>query len=132
MHAPPSTAAGSSVARPAVPTSAWRSVRRLLVVRLDNLGDVLMATPAIAALRAGLAGVHITLLCSPSGAAVVPHLDDVDQALVAEVAWMKSAEAAGDAPLGRREAVLVERLAAGAFDAAVIFTTCTQSALPAA
>ena len=33
---------------------AWCQVRNLLVVRLDNLGDVLMATPAIAALRAGL------------------------------------------------------------------------------
>ena len=29
----------------------WRGVRRLLAVRLDNLGDVLMTTPALAALR---------------------------------------------------------------------------------
>ena len=51
---------------------AWHGVRRLLVVRLDNLGDVLMATPAIAALRAGPAPTReITLLASPSGAAAV-------------------------------------------------------------
>ena len=31
--------------------SAWSLVRRLLAVRLDSLGDVLMTTPALRALR---------------------------------------------------------------------------------
>ena len=31
-------------------TLAWRRARRILAVRLDNLGDVLMTTPALSAL----------------------------------------------------------------------------------
>ena len=109
---------------------AWHGVRRLLVVRLDNLGDVLMATPAIAALRAGLADAEITLLASPSGAAAVPFLDDVDGAIVFAAPWVQGDGA--DVPPGGAELELVERLRAARFDAAVILTTCTQSALPAA
>ncbi|MBC7206103.1 MAG: hypothetical protein H5U27_06270, partial [Methyloversatilis sp.] len=30
---------------------AWRAARRVLAVRLDNIGDVLMTTPALRALR---------------------------------------------------------------------------------
>ena len=29
----------------------WHRVQRVLAVRLDNLGDVLMSTPALAAIR---------------------------------------------------------------------------------
>jgi lipopolysaccharide heptosyltransferase II len=112
--------------------SAWRKVRRLLVVRLDNMGDVLMATPAIAALRAGLPGVRIGLLASPSGAALVPHLVDVDEVIPFAAPWVKAGSEQGDDALGRAEHGLVQQLTEARFDAAVIFSTCTQSALPAA
>ena len=111
---------------------AWRRVRKLLVVRLDNLGDVLMTTPAIGALRAGLPDAQITLLASPSGAAAVPFLVDVDGAIVFAAPWVKGDGEAVGAGLGGSESELVERLRSARFDAAVIFTTCTQSALPAA
>ena len=111
---------------------AWREVRKLLVVRLDNLGDVLMSTPAIAALRAGLPSAQIALLASPSGAAAVPFLDDVDAAIVFAAPWVKGDDALDVPAVGRAEVELVERLRAARFDAAVILTTCTQSALPAA
>ncbi len=35
----------------------WHSVRRLLAIRLDNLGDVLVTTPAIHAIKASLPAV---------------------------------------------------------------------------
>lgn len=106
--------------------AAWRAARRVLAVRLDNLGDLLMTTPALAALRDSLPRAHLTLLASPAGAAAAAHLPMVDAAWPMKAPWM---------PLGaddEAEARLVERLAAGGFDAAVIFTVCTQSALPAA
>jgi lipopolysaccharide heptosyltransferase II len=109
----------------------WREVRRVLALRTDNLGDVLMTTPALAALREGLPRAHITLLGSPSSAAMAPHLPMVDEVWTCRPPWMPGADDDGAAP-GQAEQALIERLAGGAFDAAVIFTVCTQSALPAA
>ena len=37
--------------------------RRILVLKLDHRGDFIMATTAFKALREGLAGAHITLVC---------------------------------------------------------------------
>ncbi|MEF7615748.1 glycosyltransferase family 9 protein [Aquincola sp. MAHUQ-54] len=109
---------------------AWRGVRRLLAVRLDNLGDVLMTTPALAAVRQALPHAHVTLLASPAGAALQPHLPDVDEVAVFEAPWVQSACTAEQA--GPATAALAARLAAGRFDAAIVFTVCTQSALPMA
>jgi lipopolysaccharide heptosyltransferase II len=112
---------------------SWPQVRRLLAVRLDNLGDLLMTTPALAAIRDSLPGVHLTLLCSPAGTAAAPHLEMVDEVWPFRAPWMQQGgNVSPAAELGQDEARLIERLAAGHFDAAVIFTVCTQSALPAA
>ena len=106
----------------------WQAARRILCVRLDSLGDVLMCTPAMRALRKAMPGRHLTLLASPAGAAVAPFVPEIDEVIVHEAPWMK------DGSIAPREAglALVDPLAARAFDAAVIFTTYTQSALPAA
>jgi len=106
--------------------AAWRGVRRLLAVRVDNLGDVLMTTPALAAAAQSLPGVEITLLGGPRSGALAPHLSMVREIIPARVPWMPGE---GDPA---HEHMLIERLADGRFDAAVIFTVCTQSALPAA
>ncbi|MCM5679479.1 glycosyltransferase family 9 protein [Schlegelella sp. S2-27] len=106
----------------------WRDVRRVLAVRLDNLGDVVMTTPALGAVRESLPEAHIALLCSSSGGAVARHLSDIDETIVYDAPWVK-----GRAPRAVDDDLeMVERLARRDFDAAVIFTVYTQSALPAA
>jgi ADP-heptose:LPS heptosyltransferase len=107
----------------------WSGLRHVLAVRLDNLGDLLMTAPALAALREARPGLRITLLSSPAGKALAPHLPAVDSAIAFEAPWVQSAAPAW--PDGA-EAALAARLAALRFDAAIIFTVCTQSALPAA
>lgn len=109
-------------------TTSWNQARRVLCVRLDSLGDVLMCTPAMRALRAQHPERSLTLLTSPAGAALAPYLDDVDEAIVWEAPWMKSSAPA------RPEQHLdwIASLAARGFDAAVVFTCYSQSALPAA
>jgi len=115
------------------PWLRWQRVRRLLVVRLDNLGDVLMCTPALAALRSGLPQAHITLLTSPGGALAAPHLPMVDAVWPCATPWVRAGlDAATAGPTGQAERTLMLQLASGRFDAAVIFTSCTQSPLPAA
>jgi len=117
-----------------VAAQRWAHVRNVLAVRLDNLGDVLMTTPALAAIRESVPSARLTLLASPSGAALAPHLPLVDDVIEWRAPWVKQPPAAtGSAlELGQAEAALIDALAARRFDAAIVFTTCTQSALPAA
>jgi lipopolysaccharide heptosyltransferase II len=107
----------------------WSEHRELLCVRLDTIGDVLMATPAIRALREQRAERRITLLTSPSGAEIARLVPEVDVVIPYMAPWMKPAPAD---PSSRSDCAMVERLRAGRFDAAAIFTTFSQSALPAA
>ena len=107
--------------------AAWQRARRILALRLDNLGDVLMTTPALRALRESAPGRSVTLLASRSGAAAIPHLPDIDDAIVAAMPWMPGAEPSAD-----EVEDTVRQLRARRFDAAVIFTVYSQSPLPAA
>lgn len=104
---------------------AWQRAQRILAVRLDHFGDVLMTTPALAAIRANRPDAHMALWCSPASSGVAQATGLVDEVLPFKAPWMKHAQP--DA-LHAGVAQVQEK----AFDAAVIFTTCTQSALPAA
>lgn len=118
---------------PPVPRPAWRRARRLLALRLDNLGDLLMCTPALASLRAALPETDIRLLCSTAGASLLPHLPMIDGAKVFDAPWVRHVDLDTQrAHPGDAEHELLQWLRSEHFDAAVIFTTCTQSALPAA
>jgi hypothetical protein len=66
----------------------WRHVRRVLAVRLDNLGDVLVTTPAIHAIRESLPDASITLLASPVGEQAGRLNPDVDEVVVYNAPWM--------------------------------------------
>jgi lipopolysaccharide heptosyltransferase II len=109
----------------------WSAARRILCVRLDNMGDVLMTTPAIRALKAGRADRHVTLLASPAGAAIAKMIPDIDAVIAFDAPWMKGTGAARKTAPENDEAVQA-LLREGAYDAAVIFTVYSQSALPAA
>lgn len=108
----------------------WRAARRILAVRLDNLGDVLLATPAIHAIRESLPGASITLLASPVGAQAGELNPDIDDVIVCRSPWMDPWGTLPHDPA--REQRMVATLAEGRFDAAVIFTSFRQSPLPAA
>ncbi|MEZ0295971.1 MAG: lipopolysaccharide heptosyltransferase II [Candidatus Methylacidiphilales bacterium] len=110
----------------------WKAARRILCVRLDAMGDVLMTSPAIEALRSAAESDHprhITLLTSRSGTEAGKLLTCVDDIITVEVPWMKSGTATDD---GRSIIALADKLRTGRFDAAVIFTVYSQNPLPAA
>lgn len=99
----------------------------VLVVRLDNDGDVLLAGPAIRAVAAGAS--RLTLLCGPRGRAAAELLPGVDEIVVHRAAWIDPEPDPVD-----REAILalVRDLAAREIDEAVVFTSFHQSPLPTA
>lgn len=108
----------------------WRDARRVLAVRLDNLGDVLVTTPAIHAIRESLPDAWITLLASPVGAQVGRLNPDIDEVIVYEAPWVDPwCKLPHDSA---REQAMITRLKAERFDGAIIFTSFRQSSLPAA
>ncbi len=107
---------------------AWGAVRNVLAVRLDALGDVLMTTPALRAIRQSVPAATLTLLTSPAGAAVAGYVPEIDRTLVRSAPWMKAAANPDPAD----ELAWIEQLRGEQFDAAVVFTVHSQSALPAA
>lgn len=104
--------------------------RRILAVRLDNVGDVVLLSPALRALRNAAPMASITLMATPVGAQVAPLLPWIDDVVVQQVVWQ---DASGAMPFDpTREQSLVETLRAGAYDAAFIFTSFSQSPYPPA
>ncbi len=100
--------------------------RNVLCIRADNMGDVIMSSPAIRALKESF-GSRITLLTSPAGSIIAPYLACVDHVMAAALPWVKSNGMDPTALLA-----LAEEIRSRSFDAAVIFTVYSQSALPAA
>ena len=53
-------------------------IRRVLLSRLDRVGDLILSTPAIATVRRAFPDAHITIVCSAYNAVVVNQSPDVD------------------------------------------------------
>lgn len=104
--------------------------RRILAMRLDNIGDVVMLSAALRELRRAAPAARIDLLASPAGAQAAPLLPWVDDVWARSVTWQ---DASGRMPLDpAREARFVDDLRWRAYDAAFIFTSFSQSPWPAA
>jgi len=111
------------------PAANWETAERVLCVRLDTLGDVLMTTPAIRAVKESRPGRHVTLLTAGPGAAVARLVPEIDEVIVYDAPWMK---ATPPRPDGRLEYEMAARLREGRYDAAIIFTVYSQNPLPTA
>ncbi len=100
---------------------------RVLAVRLDSAGDVLLTGPAIRALAAG--GNHVDVLASRQGAEAARLLPAVEAVVEFDAPWSGEQPPTVEHPT---VGALVDRLAARAYDEAVIFTSYHQSPLPMA
>lgn len=99
-------------------------MRNILALRLDNAGDVIMLGPALRAVRETVPAARLTLLASPAGAAAAPLLPWLD----AVITWRASWQDLGRLPFSpERELALIAQLRAQAFDAALIFSSFSQS-----
>lgn len=107
---------------------AWAQARRLLVVRLDNIGDVVMTGPVLRALKENLPDAHLTLMASPGGSKAASLLPWVDDVLTWRVVWQDL----GRLPLDpARELKMIEAMKSGGYDGAVVLTSFKQTPHPA-
>lgn len=100
---------------------------RVLAVRLDSDGDVLLTGPALRSLAATADGLD--LLASPAGRAAGELLPGVDEVLVFDAPWSGYRPAPVDATAVQG---LVSTLAGRRYDRCVVFTSFHQSPLPMA
>jgi ADP-heptose:LPS heptosyltransferase len=99
---------------------------RVLVARLDSLGDVLLAGPAV---RAVARCAEVTMLVRSGLAKAAELLPGVDDVVEFDAAWVLF-----DPPPIHRDAIadLLEAVEARHFDAALVLTSFHQSPLPLA
>src|SRR6478672_993363 len=108
-------------------TKSWQHCKNILIIRADNMGDLIMSSPAIRALKETFSA-KITVLTSSMAAGIVPAISEIDEVIVFDLPWVKAKETIAS------EAIftLVQQLKQKRFDAVVIFTVFSQNPLPAA
>ncbi|MRS59698.1 glycosyl transferase [Larkinella terrae] len=108
--------------------SDWQQCKNVLCFRPDNMGDILMTTPAFRALKASVPGRKLTLLTSSAGAAIAPFIPEIDAIIPFDLPWVQTASRQKRDELPQ----LIRRLKEEAFDAAIIFNVQSQNPLPSA
>ena len=103
----------------------WLAAKNILAVRLDNIGDVVMLGPAVRAVKETSPQARLTLLASPAGSTAVPLLPWIDDVITWRPIWQ---DVGGRMPFHpARERELINMLAERQFDAALIFTSFSQT-----
>lgn len=99
--------------------------KNILCIRPDNLGDLLMSSPAIRALKETF-HAKITVLTSSMAAGVAQLIPEIDDVIICDFPWVKT-----NRPDDRAFLNLIPVLRERNFDLAVVFTVFSQNPLPA-
>ncbi|MBV9020249.1 MAG: glycosyltransferase family 9 protein [Ktedonobacteraceae bacterium] len=103
----------------------WLAARNILAMRLDNIGDVIMLGPALRAVKETSPQARITLLASPAGTTAASLLPWIDNVITWRAIWQ---DVGGRMPFDPiRELHLIKLLSEQRFDAALIFTSFSQT-----
>ena len=104
----------------------WKNLKNILIIRLDNMGDLVMSIPAINALKETFQ-CKLTLLTSSAAEPITPLIPSIDEVIIYNAPWMKNRD-----ELSTKEMIrLIGLLEMKKFDAAVLFTVFSQNPLPA-
>lgn len=105
----------------------WLGCRNVLIIRPDNLGDLIMSTPAIRAVKETL-NCKITVLTSSMAAGVAGLIPEIDEVLMYDLPWVKNERV----PDSNQFFEVIAELKKREFDGAILFTVFSQNPLPAA
>lgn len=107
--------------------AGWKNIQNLLIIRPDNMGDLIMSGPAIRALKETF-NCKISVLTSAAGAPVASLLPGVDAFITFDLPWVKTNKNFDEAEYFD----LIKQLKEARFDGAIIFTVYSQNPLPSA
>lgn len=105
----------------------WKNCKKILVIRADNLGDLIMSTPAIRALKESF-DAKVTVLTSSMAAGAAELIPEISEVITYNLPWVKTDNNFQTEEFFQIVSLLQEKR----FDAAVIFTVYSQNPLPAA
>src|SRR5829696_7132713 len=100
----------------------WTACKNILCVRADNMGDLIMSSPAIRALKESF-HCRITVLTSSMGAGIASYIPSIDEVIVCDLPWVKTNHQHDS----QQFFAIVEQLKKYEFDAVVIFTVFSQN-----
>ncbi|WP_412469291.1 glycosyltransferase family 9 protein [Pedobacter sp. KLB.chiD] len=103
----------------------WKSCKRILVMRPDHMGDLLMSAPAIRALRESFE-CEITLLTSTMAAEAAALLPWIKNVICYDFPWLKTNDAIAPDVL----VDLVSTIRKHAFDGCILFNVSSQNPAP--
>src|SRR3569833_1093284 len=113
--------------KPAICMTDWTNCKKILCIRPDNMGDLIMSGPAIRALKETF-NAHITVLTSSMAKEVAGHMPEIDEAITFDLPWVKTSQITDSSAITH----LTEALKIRKLDAAIIFTVYSQNPLPTA
>ena len=103
----------------------WKSCKKILVIRPDNMGDLLMSAPAIRALSESFK-CDITLLTSTMALEAASLLPWINEVICYDFPWIKTANALPHAAFA--DAIATIRLRD--FDGCILFNVSSQNPAP--
>jgi ADP-heptose:LPS heptosyltransferase len=106
----------------------WNGYRKILCIRTDNLGDVLMTEPAFRSLKKSRPDRELHLLTSPAGAAAANMIGSIDKVITCSPIWMPGSSLKPPDELLSLAGMLKKEN----YDGAIIFNVYSQNPLPAA
>lgn len=83
------------ILRKFAPKPLVKDIRKILVIRLDHIGDVVMTRPAIRTLHKKFPHAEIDLLTSAEAAPLFEHSREIHQVIVAKGAWFSRGATVG-------------------------------------
>jgi lipopolysaccharide heptosyltransferase II len=105
----------------------WSDCKNILCIRADNMGDLIMSTPAIRAIKETF-NSKITVLTSSLATGIVSLVPFIDDVITFDLPWIKTDSATDPSAFFD----IINTIREGEFDAAIIFTVFSQNPLPAA
>lgn len=101
------------------------SIKKILLIRLDNIGDVLVTTPSIRALRKRYPKSEIHILVRPCTAGLVTHNSHLNQVIQFEPPWLHRSGALRiwDSLMAFRDNATIRRLKEEKYDLVIEFHT---------